>query len=292
MKTTDRWHNPYFRLIRLHLSLAIAASGLAGFFLRARSLEAGFLPCFAGIFLLSCSASAFNQLQERKWDLLMKRTAERPLPSKRFRPRRALVIALLLGAAGGTVLYSGCSVIAAVLGAVNLFLYGMVYTPLKRRSRYAVFIGAFVGAVPPIIGWTAAGGPVSSPVILAVALFMYLWQIPHFLLLQLRFGKEYAAAGFPALLDPSNGPGSRRIVFLWLTGTSASTLLFPLSGVVSGIVPVTIMIMINGAAILFFYRMLFSAGGVVDFSTGFRSIYLYQVVILVLLAGNCFSPLI
>jgi protoheme IX farnesyltransferase len=278
-----------FKLTRIPLSLAIAFSGLAGYVLCARSAVAGAWTCCIGLFFLSCSASVFNQLQERQWDLLMKRTADRPLPAKRIKPGHAWVIAIVTGIAGAGTLAFGCSPVAALLGLLNLLVYVVVYTPLKRETRYAVFIGALTGAIPPMAGWAAAGGDVSSPYILTIALFMYLWQVPHFMLLLLRFGGEYSGAGFPLLLDPSNGPRSRRIVFLWLAGTSASTLLFPLLQVVSGVVPIAVMLFVNCVAIAVFYWNLFSKSASLNFNAGFRSIYLYQIGIFIVLMGNRFA---
>lgn len=288
MKTRYPGISDLAALFRLTLSLAIAFSGCAGAILFSRSLNAFALYVFSGIFLLSCAASAFNQILERQWDLLMERTSDRPLPSKRIRPCGALVLAVVTGIAGVMVLGCGGSRSGAFLGVLNLLLYVAVYTPLKRRSRYAYFIGALTGAIPPMIGWTAAGGPAGDPFILVVALFMYVWQIPHFLLLQLRFGKEYAAAGFPPLLAATGEKKVRRIVFLWLLSSSASSLLFPLFHCHSGFHPISIILVLNGMVILLFHKMLFRKTTPLNFTVAFRSLYLYQAGMLVILMGNVF----
>ena len=289
MKTHYRYGKAVFLLLRCNLSLAIAFSGLAGFVLCAHSFRIASIFSFIGVFLLSGAASALNQYQERHWDGLMNRTSARPLPLKRIRTRQALVIALIAVVAGASILFFGCTLMSALLGVLNLVLYNAIYTPLKRKSRYAVFIGAVTGAIPPMIGWAAAGGTLSNPFILAVALFMYIWQIPHFLLLQLRFGKEYAAAGFPLFLVTTDEKRARSVFFIWLAGTSVCTLLFPFFRIISGTATTAVLLFLNAVVISIFYKNLFLKKEPLNFDSAFRSIYLYQIGIFVILMGNLYA---
>ncbi|MDD5676016.1 MAG: protoheme IX farnesyltransferase [Chitinivibrionales bacterium] len=282
------YHILLLKLVRFKLSLAIAFSGLVGAVLYTHAFSQRALVAFAGLFLLSCAAAAVNQLQERAFDLRMDRTKERPLPSNLIRPPYALLNGIILGLAGFFVLLYGTTPTASLLGIINLLWYNAVYTPLKRKTRFALFIGAFTGAMPPLIGWSAAGGNILSPFILSIALFMYLWQIPHFMLLLLKFGDEYESAGFPCLLSSASENKIRGIVFIWFLLTSLSTFVFPLSNSVSRVPVITFLILLNCALIFYFYQSLFQKKRPFNFKAAFRSAYIYQAAILVLLIGNCF----
>lgn len=271
------------KLTRFYLSLAIAFSTLAGYIFYAGSLKyTGFLA-FAGVLLLSAGASALNQFQERHADALMKRTQSRPLPSKRLTPAQALAIALILCIAGILVLWLGTNLLTAGLGVFNLFWYNAVYTPLKRVTSYVVMIGALTGAIPPLMGWTAAGGSLMGTEIWLVGLFMFLWQIPHFYLLLLKFGKEYEIAGFPSITSHYSEHYVQIVTFLWIAGASVSTLLFPFFGILTSIPLIAGLVLLNAILMLFFYRITFSSKTPFSISPAFRSLYLFQVIVLVLL---------
>jgi protoheme IX farnesyltransferase len=172
---------------------------------------------------------------------------------------------------------------AAALGVFNLFWYNAVYTPLKRMTSFVVLIGAVTGAIPPMMGWTAAGGDVLSPNILFIAFFMFLWQIPHFYLLLLKFGKEYEAAGFPSILSAISEKQMKTVIFVWIVSTSVSTLFFPLYHIISGNFLIICLLMLNVALIYYFYRIVFHKAFELNLSFAFRSLYLYQVIVLVML---------
>jgi heme o synthase len=271
------------KLTRLYLSLAIAFSALVGFIFYRHTVDMTALYTFLGVFLLSASASALNQYQERHLDVFMKRTQSRPLPAGQIAPRMVLVVAFVLGLAGTLLLFFETNTLTALLGLLNLFWYNVVYTPLKRKTLYVVLIGALTGALPPMMGWTAAGGDALDPMILYVAFFMFLWQIPHFLLLLMKFGKEYEAAGFPSITSHIDEQRVKFIVFVWILGTSISTLFFPLYHIIFSIYLVAPLIIANGVLIFYFYRNVFSKAFAFNFGSAFRSLYLYQVFILVIL---------
>lgn len=272
-----------FKLTRFYLSLAIAFSSLAGFILFNHTLNWTALWTFIGVLFLACSASVINQIQEMDLDALMKRTQDRPLPSKQLKPQSALFMSIGIGLKGFLLLYFVASPISAFLGVFNIFWYNMVYTPLKRKTRYAVLIGAVTGSIPPTMGWAAAGGNIFSPDILLVAFFMFLWQIPHFWLLLLKFGKEYEIAGFPSVFSFKNERQIRNIIFFWIIGTSASTISFPFFHVISSPVLIVSLVLINIILISFFYRSIFFNRIFFDSKYAFRSLYLYQILVLVVL---------
>ena len=232
-------------LIKFYLSLAIAFSSVAGFVFYSGSLNVHVFSCAAGVFLLACAASVLNQYQEREQDALMERTRSRPIPSGTISPATAAVIAVLSGIAGTGILWAFSGWQPALLGVANLAWYNALYTPLKKRSSFAVIIGAVNGAVPPVIGWTAAGGDIADPQILFIAFFIFVWQVPHFWLLLLLHGEDYRKAGFRVATDRIPAPARRLILVSWILATTVSALFLPLFGIVTTRIVVAAIITIN-----------------------------------------------
>jgi protoheme IX farnesyltransferase len=218
-------------LVKVRIAVLSTASAATGWLLWARSFASDMLPAVAGVFLLAAGAGALNQYQERDVDALMHRTRYRPLPSGRMRARTALAIALGLIALGTLCLSP--TPVAMLLGIFTVLWYNGVYTPLKRVSAFAAIPGGVVGAVPPLIGWSAAGGDPSDPRILAVAFFFFMWQVPHFWLLLLRIGDDYARAGLPTLTRLFTRPQLARIIYVWMIATVAACVSLPMFGVAS-----------------------------------------------------------
>lgn len=144
------------------------------------------------------AANAFNCYMERDSDRFMARTAVRPLPQGRMEPVVALVFAGLLAAASLPVLFFGVNALTGALGALALASYVLVYTPMKSRTHWAMVVGAVPGALPPLMGWTAATGRIELP---GVVLFgiLFFWQLPHFIAIALFRKAEYRAAGLTSL---------------------------------------------------------------------------------------------
>lgn len=219
------------RLFRLRLALANGVAAVGGYLLfPAAAATASLVALFAGVSLLAAAGSALNQVAERDLDRLMPRTQGRPLPRGELTPGKATLIGAGLAAAGGAILFSFGSALCASLGGGALLWYLAVYTPLKRRTPLALAAGALCGAVPPLIGWCLAGGtPGDFRVVLLCGIF-YLWQVPHFWLLQRRHAEEYRRAGFP-LFEPSPGLGGLAAVCrLWIVALLAAALMLPLFG--------------------------------------------------------------
>jgi protoheme IX farnesyltransferase len=232
------------RLIRLPLALMVAATALAGA-LAVRAPLAG-LTLWAlgwGVFLLTAASSVLNQVQERTSDALLRRTCQRPLACGLLTSAAGTTLGLLLASGGLTVLAAGTGAGPTLLGLLALAWYLLIYTPLKRVTPLAVLAGTPCGAVPPLLGWLAAGGILPAPQPLALALFMLLWQVPHYWLLALPDRAELRAAGFRVLPDLSD----RQLLAVshrWLLGLALATLLLPaldlpamplLQGVVAGL---------------------------------------------------------
>lgn len=273
-------------LTRFPLSIAIGFSAVTGQLIYSHTFDLCTLYTFAGVVLLSGAASAINQYQERTVDAKMGRTHHRPLPSGHMKPSTALIISVSIGLTGFFLLFFTTTWISAVLGIFNLLCYNLVYTPLKRKYSFTLLIGAVTGAVPPVIGWCASGGQVFDSGIIPVALFMFLWQIPHFWLILFKYGREYEAAGFGPLSVITRGSNKKSILFVWILGTSVSTIMFPYFHIVSGISVVALLLFTNVFLIVFFYRYLFISKPIIHPGSAFRTIYLYQVLILCILILN------
>ncbi len=211
----------FFRLIKYRLSAAVAFSAGAGYILYEKSGSiTGFFSTVLGVFLLSAGSAALNQYQERHTDALMLRTKKRPLPAHELRSRTALGISVTLIFSGTALLILGTVWLAALLGLLNVVLYNLIYTNLKPKTSFAVVPGALVGAVPPLIGFTAAGGSPIAPQALFMAGFMFMWQLPHFWLLLSTYRREYEKAGFVSLVKIPGERDTKVIVPAWIVITS------------------------------------------------------------------------
>ena len=210
---------------KVRISLPIALSALTGFVMFTGDLnEQGWLLAL-GVFFMSCSSSTLNHWQESETDAKMPRTKNRPIPSGKISRIGAFAVAAGFAAVGSAILILTNPVVALILSWVTLFFYNVVYTPLKKVSAFAVIPGSMVGALPPMIGWSAAGGSLTSEIILLVATFFFIGQIPHFWLLLMMFGDQYKLAGMPSLNQIFNVVQLKRITYTWILTTIASALL-------------------------------------------------------------------
>lgn len=190
------------------------------------------LLVLAGVLSLACGSAVLNHYQERFTDALMERTKNRPIPSGKITPVKALEISILLILIGVALLFIGGNLLSVFFGILNLIWYNGIYTPLKRKSSLAIIPGSLVGAIPPVIGWVAAGGDLLNPQILMIAFFFFIWQIPHFWLLLLVLDKDYSKAGMPTLTNLFSKNQLARITFMWIMATAISSLLLPMVALV------------------------------------------------------------
>jgi protoheme IX farnesyltransferase len=196
-------------LVKPRLNVLVVASSAAGYYLASPGPVAA-LPMAAAVLgtaLVAGGAAALNQVSERETDSLMERTRARPLPDRRIASGDARTIGFVLAGAGLLTLLVSASAMSALLALATLVTYLAIYTPMKRRSPLATFVGAVPGALPPLIGWAAATGDVSIGGLLLFAI-VFLWQIPHFMAIAWMYRDDYARAGFPML--PVIEPDGRR----------------------------------------------------------------------------------
>ena len=173
------------------------------------------LAVLAGTGLVAAGGSALNHHWERDTDRLMERTAGRPLPAGRMRPDVALGYGLMLSVAGLLLLALAINLLTALLGLIALIGYVLVYTPLKRITSLATVVGAVPGAIPPMMGWTAATGALDAG---GWALFgiLFFWQLPHFLAIAWICRDDYARAGLPVFtVGDASGVRTGRQMVLW-----------------------------------------------------------------------------
>jgi protoheme IX farnesyltransferase len=222
----------FLELSKVKITFAVALTTITGYLLAGGSFDTGLILPTIGIFLLACGSSAINHFQEREQDLKMERTRNRPIPSGRISPSGALLFAFILTALGSSILYTGSGLLGMQLGLLALIWYNVIYTPLKKKTAFAVVPGAVIGAIPPLVGWVSAGGQLSDPRALFMAFFFFIWQVPHFWLLMLKYGEEYTRAGFPSITKLYSSRQIKHITFIWILATAVSTLMLPAFDVV------------------------------------------------------------
>jgi protoheme IX farnesyltransferase len=205
----------YVALAKPRLNFLVVASTLAGYVMAgAEGLGAlRVIGTLVGTGLVAGGASAFNQVFERDVDALMRRTRLRPMPDQRLQPAEGYLFGATMALSGLWLLAATANLLAAGVALVTLVTYVAIYTPLKRRSSFGTVIGAFPGAFPPLIGWAAARGELSTE---AWTLFgiVFLWQLPHFLAIAWMYREDYARAGFPMLpvIEPDGRSTGRQSV--------------------------------------------------------------------------------
>lgn len=204
--------NDWLILTKARITALVLVTAAAGYVLGAPKVDFQVLAgLLVGVGLASGGAAALNQVYERDADARMTRTASRPVPAGRISPTRGLAAGLLLSAGGVGWLVIGINALSGFLALLTIVLYIAVYTPLKPRTSLNTLVGAVPGAIPPVIGWTAATGSIGLG---GWALFsiLFLWQLPHFLAIAWLFRDDYARGGFPMLpvVDPAGGSTGRQ----------------------------------------------------------------------------------
>jgi len=215
-------------LSKIKITIAVALTTGTGFLLASGRFDTNMILPILGIFILACGSSAINHYQERDKDALMERTKNRPIPSGRISANGALFFAMVLTAGGSYILYYTSGMLAMQLGLLALLWYNAIYTPLKRKTAFAVIPGAVIGAIPPLVGWVAGGGSLFDARAWIMAFFFFIWQVPHFWLLMLKYGKEYEKAGYPSITSIYTEDQIKNVTFIWVMATVISAMMIPL----------------------------------------------------------------
>ncbi|MDB4942277.1 MAG: Heme synthase, protoheme farnesyltransferase [Labilithrix sp.] len=190
------------------------------------------LSTLIGCALIVSGANALNMYLERDIDRRMDRTKNRPLPAGRMSPKVALWFGMGLSAVAIPVLAIGANALTALLAIVANLLYVLAYTPLKQHSFYALHVGAVPGAIPPLLGWTAATGRIDAGGMVLFAI-MFLWQIPHFNAIALFRKADYARAGLHVMPNTQGELATRHSIVRWTFALVATSLLLVPLGIAS-----------------------------------------------------------
>lgn len=216
----------YFLLIKPSLTIMVVFSSVISYLLAPKVVEYDWkmiILLFAGGLLVTGSANAINQVMERNSDAVMKRTMSRPVAAGRMSLQEAWIFIIITAVSGLYLLGNFFNWLSASLALLSLFLYGFIYTPLKKINSMAVFAGAFPGALPCLIGWAAGNDKLSAGGWILFA-FQFLWQFPHFWAIAWIAHRDYTSAGFK-LLPAQGGPTK----FTAVQTVVYSLLLFPVT---------------------------------------------------------------
>jgi heme o synthase len=208
--------NAYVALTKPDVSFLVLMTTAAGYYMGARG-PVNWLNMVQTVFatmLIAAGTAALNHYIERDSDRYMRRTASRPLPSGVLQPGEALTFGVVLSIAGALDLYFTAGALACGLGIATCLSYLLAYTPLKKRTVWATFVGAFPGAIPPMIGWVAASGSLDRGAWILFGI-LFFWQFPHFHAIAWMYREDYARAGILMLpvVDPEGKRTYRQIVF-------------------------------------------------------------------------------
>lgn len=270
----------YAELSKIKIPFAVSVSSLTGYLVYSGSFDAGAVASTLGVFVLASGSAALNQYQEFRLDAKMKRTQNRPIPSGRYSSKNTLLFSIFVSLVGAAILLFGSNIMACLIGLLTLLWYNAIYTPLKRKSVYAVLAGAFVGAFPPMIGWTAAGGYIFDTSTILIAMLLFIWQVPHFILLLLKFGHEYELAGFKSLTSIFSSAQLKQLIFVWILATAFSVMIIPFAGVISsGVITLALLISSTWLILCFYFLM---KKRPYDLRTAFIQINLFLIVVLIL----------
>lgn len=274
----------FSELIKFRITVLVSFTTGLGYILGAKEMGYTFFSVVAGIFLLACASSALNHWQERDTDALMDRTKFRPIPSGRIEPRAVLLIAVLLLLAGSVILFTATNTAALLVGLVTFVWYNGIYTPIKKKTAFAIIPGAVVGALPPVAGWAAAGGDVLDYRIMIIAAYMFVWQIPHFWLLLLLYGEDYQKGGFPVLSRIFSNEQLKRITFTWLLATVLIALLIPMFLYLYNFFTMPVIIFISIGMVAVSFRFLFSSLERKNIRASFLAINFYTLLLISILS--------
>ena len=266
----------YASFSKLRLASLVVFSALCGYLMAADNTNwKDLILLLIGGFFVTGSSNGFNQIIERKPDALMKRTQNRPLPQNRMSVQEAMIVASVMGLLGVILLYL-INPLSALLGAIALFLYTAVYTPLKKETPFAVFIGAFPGAIPPMLGYIAFTGALDLEAWILFAV-QFMWQFPHFWAIAWKLDDDYKLAGFKMLPSGNRDKSSAYLILVYtlmMIPASLLPLFFGLSGYISGGV-----ILIAGIGFLVLAIKLFKTLSLPDASRLMFASFIYLPVV-------------
>ena len=244
-------------LTKFVLSFAVSLSALFAYMMAKGEIHVEMFTATFAVLLVALGVSTLNQVQEYKEDSQMERTKNRPIASGKMSPTTGLIISAVLIIASLILIYDLLG-----LTGVNLFLFSFIwyngfYTPLKKKSAFAVIPGALLGVVPPAIGWLAAGHSLMEIEFYALGLFYFIWQIPHFwLLVMLHYG-GYGNAGYPTAMKFFGKNSLQRMTFVWVLFTIQSGIYMTIIFNIQSMVIMTLLVILIPLTVLSSIRLLY-----------------------------------
>ncbi len=209
----------FFIVTKFVLSFAVSLSALFAYIMAKGEIGLDMFLATFSVLLVAMGVSTFNQVQEYKEDSKMERTKNRPIAAGRMSTRTGFILSAVLIVLSMLLIYT-------LLGftGVNIFMfafiwYNAMYTPLKKKSAFAVVPGAILGVIPPAIGWLVAGHSLMEQEFIALALYYFIWQVPHFWLLVMLFHTDYKEGGYPTAMRLFGQITLQRLTFVWLVFT-------------------------------------------------------------------------
>ena len=278
--------NKYKDLIKFNISILVMVTSYIGYYLGLRSRDLFMIEyeswytlflLLIGTFLSSSGAGVMNQYIERNYDSKMERTKTRPIPNNDISSRNALFVGLFLCFVGPFFLYYFINFLTCLISFSTIFIYLFIYTPSKRYTSFNTIIGSIPGALPPVGGWAAATGNISSESLMLFSV-LFCWQIPHFLSLAIIYKDDYSRGGFKML--PSITKNVNYVTFQILFFTMA--LLYTSIGIYS--MGITSYVYAIGALVLGIIFLFYSSSILFDYSTRkIRKIFIFSIIYLPIL---------
>ena len=272
-----------FELIKINISILVIVTSYIGYYLGLRSkglfmVEYSswivFIYLIIGVFLSSSGASILNQYFERNYDSKMDRTKNRPIPTKKIAPHKALLMGIIFSLLGPTILYFSINFITSFLSFLTIFIYVAIYTPSKRLTSFNTIIGSVPGALPTLGGWVAATGQININALMLFGI-LFCWQIPHFLSLAIIYKDDYEKGGFKML--PNVAKSKNEVSFQILFFTMA--LLYTSIGIY--FLNLASFIYVVGAIILGLFFLFYSSYILFDYSNkSIKKIFIFSIIYL------------
>ena len=206
----------FFIVTKFILSFAVSLSALFAYIMAKGEIGLDMFLATFSVLLVAMGVSTLNQVQEYREDSKMERTKNRPIASGRMSPRTGIIISVVLILLSLVLIYTLLGLTGINFFAFAFIWYNLMYTPMKKRSALAVVPGAILGVIPPAIGWLVAGHSLFELEFIALAVYYFIWQVPHFWLLVMLFHGDYKDGGYPTAMRLFGEGTLQRLTFVWL----------------------------------------------------------------------------
>lgn len=269
------------------VTIGVSITALTGFVINSEEIISHqLIPLLVGVILMSSGAAALNHITERKIDAQMLRTKNRPIASGRISVRTGTIVGSTFLLLGFILLVLWSNPICALLGAFNTAWYIFVYTPLKRVSIWAVFVGSITGVIPFFMGVLGTNPTQIASINYFVGVYLLMWQIPHFILLAYKYGEEYQKAGIANILSLVPELLVIRIYYVWMIACSLITLAFPFFGYIEHRGSIFILIGIALVVMALVLIGLLNGKNRISYRFSFMLTNLMQVALMLTLIGD------